>query len=135
MFSLVSRKFLLSDVSLRPSPSWVDAALSHIWMSTRVYNKIPPLSFAHRLLLQFRSSHPHTVYREYWDRVGSFPSKNNYLCSFYVYLLQVILFEIDYAIFYMSVHKLNKLVNSSTYINGQLMNIMSSYGWYEKSLR
>ena len=50
--------------------------------------------------------------------------------------MQIILFEIDCAIFYtnlheLSVHKLNKL-GKFWLIYGQLLNIMSSYGWYEK---
>ena len=50
--------------------------------------------------------------------------------------VKVVVFEIVCAIYriVLSVHKLNKL-GKFWLIYGQLLNIMSSYGWYEKSLR
>ena len=53
-------------------------------------------------------------------------------------LLQVILFEIDCAIFYTNLHELFfQLTKLGKFwqIYGQLLNIMSSYGCYQKGLR
>ena len=51
--------------------------------------------------------------------------------------LQVILSEIDCAIFYTNLHELFcQFISWTNWVNyGQLLNIMSSYGWYEKSLQ
>ena len=58
---------------------------------------------------------------------------NIYLTEKYV---DVILFEIDCAIFYTILHKVfYQFISKFWEIYGQLLNIMSSYGWCEKSLR
>ena len=92
----------------------------------------PNVSKSHIITLAFASSVSTNA-----GKVGLWNFQLGHCKAFRVYTHRFFLFEIDYTIFYTNLHKLFCQFISWTNCvkSGKLLNIMSIYGWYERTLR